>query len=751
MRNLLKKISSFASNHSLILASLLAAVVVPAAVLAWGSSRETFTVEKPATYNTFNSITNNPDIGDERNFVRAREVNGTQWSDDISITKSGEYFVRLYVHNNAADNLNLTAENVVAQLNVPTYQAKKIQIDGSLTSSNSKPNKVFDQVIFSSNENFKLNYVAGSATYTNNVFTGGTKLPDSLVNGSGATLGYDKLDGKIPGCFEYSGWVAFKVKAEVIPQGDFTVNKTVRKEGATDWAKSITVNPGDKVDYQIEFKNTGKTQLDNVVIKDTLPKGATIVPGSVYLKNASGLKNITDGLVGGGTNIGAYTADSNAFLKFTAKISDNDQLPACGANTLTNTVSATTSVGKKDSTADVKVSKKCEQPKVPGVSIKKTVNGKDKITIEANKEFTYELVVKNTGEVDLKDVNVTDKAPTNVQFISADKGTISNNALSYKIAELKVDQSQTIKIKARATKEGITAKNTACVDTPTVPGSPDDCDDAEIETPKPVYTCDALSITKVNRTKFEFNTDYTVRNTDFKGVKYIIKDASGKVVTEKTVNNGTKLTYDNQNTGKYTVEAIVITGKGEATSAKCKGQFEVVEEDKPGISIQKTVNGKENIKIDVNTEFTYELVVRNTGNVDLKNAVVTDNAPENVKFISADKGEIKDNKFTYRIPTLKVGASETIKIKAIATKEGNTAKNTACVDTPTVSGSPDDCDDANIEVPPKPPVIPEEPSTPETPPELPQTGMTEAVSALIGAGSITAALGYYIASRRQLL
>lgn len=633
MRKLLKKVSNFVTKHPMIVATLLASIIVPAVVWAWGPDRPTFTMEKPATYNTFNSIANNPDIGDERNFVRARTVDGTQWSDDVKITQNGEYFIRMYVHNDAAANLNQVAENVSAQFNVPTYQAKKIQIDGTLSSSNASPKAVYDQVIFSGDRDFKLTYVAGSATYTNNVFTGGTALSDAVVNGNGATLGYDKLDGKIPGCMQYSGWVAFKVKAEIIPKGDFTVSKTVRKNGDKTWSDSVKVNPGDKVDYQIEFKNTGETNLDNVIISDVLPKGVTIVPGSVYSANSTGTYNINEAIVDGGIKAGNYTPGANTLIKFTAQVAKNDDLPICGTNTLKNIAKATTSVGQKEDGADVVVDKDCPKP-------------------------------------------------------------------------------------------------------------------------KPSYSCDALTITKISRTKFEFNTNYTINNTEFTGVKYVVKDSNGKTVTDKTVSNGTKLTYENSNAGKYTVESTVITKDGNATSQKCKGSFEVAKEDKPGVSIQKTVNSQEKISIAANTDFTYKLVVRNTGNVDLKDVVVSDDAPENVKFISADKGTIKDNKFSYTISTLKVGASETIKITAQATKTGISEKNTACLDTPTVPGAPDDCDDADIVVPTPeepvtPPVTPEEPTVPTIPSELPQTGPAEMISAVLGIGSVTAALGYYIASRKQ--
>jgi uncharacterized repeat protein (TIGR01451 family) len=60
-------------------------------------------------------------------------------------------------------------------------------------------------------------------------------------------------------------------------------------------------------------------------------------------------------------------------------------------------------------------------PKKPGVSIEKTVDGVEQKQVALNQAFTYQLVVKNTGAVDLTNVVVTDNAPAHVQFISADK------------------------------------------------------------------------------------------------------------------------------------------------------------------------------------------------------------------------------------------------------------------------------------------------------------------------------------------
>ena len=357
-----------------------AAVIIPTAALAWGPERPTFTVAHPADHITFNSITDNPNYGDERNFVTIKDNTNTgagNWEDEIKVTNNGEYTVRMYVHNNAAANLDLVAENVTAKFNLPTESAKRVQIDGYLNSTNARQTQIFDQAVFSSDSNFSLQYEAGSAKYTNNVFTSGTPLSDSVVS-SGAQLGYDKLDGKIPGCFQYSGYVTFKVKAVT---SDFDVQKTVRINGATDktFKESVTAKAGDKVDYQIYFKNTGGTPLQNVVVKDTLPKGVTYVKDSTYLHTDAGTKQVADGVTTGGIIIGGFAAGGDAYIKFTATVDPSTSDLICGPNTLKNVAKATTSVGAKEDTADVTISKEC----IPGtinvceLSTKKTINIKE--------------------------------------------------------------------------------------------------------------------------------------------------------------------------------------------------------------------------------------------------------------------------------------------------------------------------------------------------------------------------------------
>ena len=640
----MKKLINFIKNHSVISGSILAAVIAPVAVMAWGPARPSFTIEKPADYITFNSITNNPVIGgDEKDFVGIREVgSNANWTNNMKVQNGKEYYVRIYVHNNAASNLNLVAENVVAKLNVPTTTAKTVTVQGQVSASNAKPNTVWDEATFSSDNDFNLAYVAGSALFENNGM-GTTKLPDSIVNNTGATLGYSKLDGKIPGCFQYAGYVTVKVKAQVNqPQEktDIDLAKTVRNKtnGEKTWTETVSAKGGDTVQFQIHAKNTGSAGIQNLVIRDILPKGLNYVVGSTKLYNTSnpkGLK-VSDNIIqNSGINIGSYQPNGDAFVRFDATISAEQDLTVCGENTLTNIAQASNQKIVKNDTASVKVTKKCETPK------------------------------------------------------------------------------------------------------------------------NPAYKCEALSLNIVRKDEkqitYAADTKYSIKDTEFTGTKYVVKNSKGQIVVEKVINGGTKfeITVPNNVNEKYTVTSTVITKNGENSNANCEKSFEVKREEKPSIIIKKTLNNQKNATIEAETDFNYEITVSNNGNVNLKDVVVTDRAPANITFVSADNGEIKDNVLTMKINSLEVGESKTVVIKSRATATGMSAINTACVDTPTIPGDKDGCDSAKVEVPKKqtPPTPTPNNPTPNVPAELPQTG-ANAVSTILGLTSMVTAFGYYFASRK---
>jgi uncharacterized repeat protein (TIGR01451 family)/LPXTG-motif cell wall-anchored protein len=354
---------------SAILTMIAVAIIIPAALLAWGPSRPTYTMAHPANHITFDSITDNSNIGDERNFVGIRETStNNKWSDSMTVQDGKEYTVRMYVHNNAASNLNLVAENVTAKFNLPTTTGKSIQVDGFLDSSNATPTEVYDSATFTSTDDFNLAYISGSLKYENNSPNSPFTLPESIFTSTGAVLGYNQLDGKIPGCFQYAGYVSFTVKPQFAPTSVFTMSKMVSKHGDNKWVENYTAQPGETVDYLLQYKNTSAVQQDSVTFRDTLPTGMAYVNDSTTYGNSkypSGTKASNNIANGTGINVGSYAPGANAWAIFSATVANNDQLPTCGIETLVNTAKVTTGGSSISDTADVTVTKTCTTPVTP--------------------------------------------------------------------------------------------------------------------------------------------------------------------------------------------------------------------------------------------------------------------------------------------------------------------------------------------------------------------------------------------------
>ncbi len=438
-----------------------AVVTVPAVLLAWGPDRPTYTIDNPADHVTFNSITNNPNIGDERNFVGIREK-GTNdlWSDNMTVQPGKEYTVRVYVHNNAATSLNASgagiAHDTTARVNLPTTTGKSIQVDGQISASNASPKDVWDQAVFNSTQDFNLAYVAGSLKYENNAFgAAGAALPESIFTQTGAKLGYDSLNGEMPGCFQYAGYISFTVKPQFTPTADFTMSKTVSKHGANTWVESYAAQPGETVDYLVKYKNTSAVQQDNVTVKDVLPTGMTYVAGSTKfgtVQNPGGVQ-ASDNITTTGINIGSYGQNGATWVMLSAKVPTVDQMP-CGPQTLVNKASVTTDYGTKDDTATVTVpGKDCPQPKpiqVCELSTKKviTIDEKDFDSTKHSKNLEDCKQPETPGKVKVCN-------PTTGEIITVDEKDKGN------YAPIDSDKCKDTKVCRVADKKIVTIKNAA--------------------------------------------------------------------------------------------------------------------------------------------------------------------------------------------------------------------------------------------------------------------------------------------------
>lgn len=369
---LVKRFPKKTSILVLIVGSLLASTW---AVGAWWPERPTFTINNPAPYVTFNSITNNPNYGDERMFFDAKPTSNTTsggFADQNNVKDGEEYLLRVYVHNNAADNLNADGKGIAKDSKVriwlPNVTDNAMRANAYISASNASPVEVSDTTDFVSSGKFKMSYVPGSAMMYTNAVPSGFKLSDNIV-GNGAPIGYEGPNGIIPGCFQYTGIVTIKVKVQV-ETPDFKVDKTVSKDKLNEsdqynWTESIDAKPNETVAFQLRFSNVGSTQINNAVLRDQLPKGFTIVPGSTVAKYGSdpAVKPVgNDNLVAnGGIDIGSYLPNSGAVFMFKAKAPAEKDL-ACGPNALVNIAEARVGQSFTTDRATVNINRECVKP-----------------------------------------------------------------------------------------------------------------------------------------------------------------------------------------------------------------------------------------------------------------------------------------------------------------------------------------------------------------------------------------------------
>lgn len=192
----------------------------------WGPARKTFTMGHPATYPVLNSITDNPQQGDERNFVQCKDAakGNETYADELVAQDHHTYDCYVWIENDIAPNLdsiaspdvggNLAAKLQDARLRVwfPENHTYNPGLTVILSASNTNPSEVWDSCNFVAARPVSLRYVLGSARLhtngtPNNV---GAPLPgaeDAPIHDKGTLLG-DTGDGLIG---QHGGFVIFQM------------------------------------------------------------------------------------------------------------------------------------------------------------------------------------------------------------------------------------------------------------------------------------------------------------------------------------------------------------------------------------------------------------------------------------------------------------------------------------------------------------------------------------------------------------
>lgn len=350
----------------------------------------------------FNSFINTPSYGDERAFLDARRSDQTASGSYKNVLNdvtdgSREVVLRTYIHNNANTSTNESglgvAKNTKVRVALPTAESQTLRARSYISADNANPALVEDTVDLVGGQDFKVEYIPGSAIlYNNGPFKNGTQLNDSIVT-TGAQIGYDSLNGNLPGCFDYKTVVQIRVRIIVKETSNLKFSKQVRLAGTKEWKKEVKAKPGDKVEWLLTTDAIGKAPQNNIVVRDVAAPNTELVPGSVKWIDAeqNAVQNDKP-LFDGGINVGNYVDGGGFYIMFSSIISGNFKECEVRVRNLAYVKSDTTPEIGDD--ADVIITKEnCKKPEE-----KKPVYSCDLVILEELGGRKVKATVKATAE-----------------------------------------------------------------------------------------------------------------------------------------------------------------------------------------------------------------------------------------------------------------------------------------------------------------------------------------------------------------
>jgi hypothetical protein len=184
--------------------------------VGWGPARPIFTDAATPQYALFNSVRDNPNLGDERSFYSikdARDVDGL-WKKQVVVEKGHTYLIRIHVRNDAAD-AGARATGTSVMVNLPTCTGTSIATNAWVKSNDAFPNELWDGLSMLSDVPFNVAYVDGSAAIYNNSRNSPFRLTSTdFLELEGQKIGFDIMDGVMSPGYANVVYLVFEVRPQ---------------------------------------------------------------------------------------------------------------------------------------------------------------------------------------------------------------------------------------------------------------------------------------------------------------------------------------------------------------------------------------------------------------------------------------------------------------------------------------------------------------------------------------------------------
>jgi len=316
-------------------------------------------------YVTFNSITDascnvlGGEAG-EKAFTAISEYGKNSWNDNTVVEDGKTYTLRMYVHNNSVSDENDDRvvdegkENTVAKNTTVRVDAQRGDYEGhknsfyllgNIFADNAKPNRVYDHTYMYSANGEEFDFEYSNARY----LSGNGQTFDlngaNLFSQNGVLVGYDKMDGNLPGCSKFSGWVFVDLTVNY-KKPQIEISKAVKNLNVdgSKFAETTKAKSGDVLEYRVVAKNNGEAAAP-VYLLDSFADGADkyvkYQAGSAkifYAGNENGTA-ISDLFTQQTTELLTLAPGANFYITYKATVADGlDQL--CQTTSVKNVITA---------------------------------------------------------------------------------------------------------------------------------------------------------------------------------------------------------------------------------------------------------------------------------------------------------------------------------------------------------------------------------------------------------------------------
>ena len=443
------------------------------------------------------------------------------------------------------------------------------------------------------------------------------------------------------------------------------ITKTASVNGHTLTAGE-TVEVGDEITYTITVTNTGNVAFENLTVSDDMwgedvkvevKIGDVFYPANLAEDETNGyFLYIADEF----NRPGEFKPGDTWTCRYTYKVVDTD-----AGETIKNTAVVDGETDGED-TVEITVND-------PSVSINKTVTGYTDKAMEGD-ELTYTITVRNTGNTVIDEFTVEDNMWEHGMPIYVD-GELAyvNSEDSYTVRTADLGPRDSITINYTYTVTAQDVANGKIDNAATADINGDGMPDAEHEVTTPTgypsltveKTANASTVqvgTPITYTVEVKNDGYSVMNnvviSDTLWTSDTDIEATGNVTGEYDASNSkyyieklepgeyVTLTYTYTPTEAGRLEnKVTATSDGLDTVPEDSVIVEVTPEptpDEPDISVTKTDDVAYNETVELGDVVEYRIVVKNTGNVDLTDVVVTDTLWEagTVIYVGSERIEL---------------------------------------------------------------------------------------------------------------